>query len=161
MAQIWLEGNSSGHELPKSSRETEVAKDFTLQEVVLAALRQSVNVSATSRAKRNWREPHQTVRVPSGLSKMDSRLRKLRIVLTLKAIVVLSKKRCLPRGHKRRGQAKSRFGRLAFRTAELLAKSRRIRSPTIGFQIFRSRHAASNARVARSRHGTGQLICMS
>jgi hypothetical protein len=39
LVQIWVEGNNSGHELPKSSREAEVAKDFTLQEVVLAALR--------------------------------------------------------------------------------------------------------------------------
>jgi hypothetical protein len=37
LAQIWLAGNKSGHELPKSAREVEVAKDFTMQPVVLMA----------------------------------------------------------------------------------------------------------------------------
>jgi len=40
LAQIWMAGNNAGHELPTSRRETEVARDYTLQEVVLlAALR--------------------------------------------------------------------------------------------------------------------------
>ena len=37
LAQIWMSGNSSGNELPKSPREGEVARDYTLQEVVLVA----------------------------------------------------------------------------------------------------------------------------
>jgi len=37
LAEIWVAGNSSGHELPKSPREVEVAKDFTMQEVLLMA----------------------------------------------------------------------------------------------------------------------------
>jgi hypothetical protein len=37
LAQIWRAGDNSGYELPKSTREVEVAKDFTEQEVVLMA----------------------------------------------------------------------------------------------------------------------------
>ena len=37
LAQIWRAGNNSGHELPKSSRETEVALDYPVQNVVLVA----------------------------------------------------------------------------------------------------------------------------
>ena len=37
LSQVWIEGNTLGHEFPKSSRETEVARDFTMQEVVLTA----------------------------------------------------------------------------------------------------------------------------
>jgi hypothetical protein len=37
LKQIWVAGNNSGHQIPKSPRETEVAKDFTMQEVVLVA----------------------------------------------------------------------------------------------------------------------------
>lgn len=37
LAQIWMAGNNSGHELPQSRRETEVARDYTLHEVVLVA----------------------------------------------------------------------------------------------------------------------------
>lgn len=37
LAQIWTAGNDSGNELPKSARETEVAMDFTMHEVVLLA----------------------------------------------------------------------------------------------------------------------------
>jgi hypothetical protein len=37
LSQVWIEGNTLGHEFPKSSRETEVARDFTAQEVVLVA----------------------------------------------------------------------------------------------------------------------------
>jgi len=37
LAEIWVAGKSSGHEVPKSPREVEVAKDFTMQEVLLMA----------------------------------------------------------------------------------------------------------------------------
>jgi hypothetical protein len=37
--QIWVEGNSSGHELSPSPREKEVAKDFSVHDVVLLAAR--------------------------------------------------------------------------------------------------------------------------
>ena len=37
LAQIWMAGNNAGHELPQSRRETEVARDYTVQEVVLVA----------------------------------------------------------------------------------------------------------------------------
>ncbi len=37
LSQIWMAGNNAGHEIPKSRRESEVAKDYTLQEVVLVA----------------------------------------------------------------------------------------------------------------------------
>ena len=37
LAQIWMAGNKSGNELPKSPREGEVARDYSLQEVVLVA----------------------------------------------------------------------------------------------------------------------------
>ena len=37
--QIWVQGNSSGHELSPSPREKEVAKDFSMHEVVLMASR--------------------------------------------------------------------------------------------------------------------------
>jgi hypothetical protein len=37
LAQIWMAGNDAGHELPLSRREREVARDYTLQEVVLVA----------------------------------------------------------------------------------------------------------------------------
>jgi len=35
--QIWVEGHNSGHELSPSPREKEVAKDFSVHEVVLMA----------------------------------------------------------------------------------------------------------------------------
>ena len=37
LTQIWVAGRNSGHQIPKSLRETEVAKDYTMQEVVLVA----------------------------------------------------------------------------------------------------------------------------
>ncbi len=37
LAQIWMAGNNAGHELPQSRREVEVARDYTLQDVVLVA----------------------------------------------------------------------------------------------------------------------------
>jgi len=37
LAQIWTAGHEQGKELPKSSRETEVAQDHPVQNVVLAA----------------------------------------------------------------------------------------------------------------------------
>jgi hypothetical protein len=37
LAQIWTAGYEQGKELPKSSRETEVARDYPVQNVVLAA----------------------------------------------------------------------------------------------------------------------------
>jgi hypothetical protein len=37
LKRIWVAGNSAGHELLTSPRETEVAKDFSMQEVVLTA----------------------------------------------------------------------------------------------------------------------------
>ena len=40
LAQLWVAGRDSGRQLPKSPREMEVARDYTLQDVVLyAALR--------------------------------------------------------------------------------------------------------------------------
>jgi hypothetical protein len=39
LKRIWVQGNSAGHELPTGPRETEVAKDFSMQEVVLMAAR--------------------------------------------------------------------------------------------------------------------------
>jgi hypothetical protein len=36
LAQVWVAGNEMGRELPKSSRETEVAQDFPVQNVILA-----------------------------------------------------------------------------------------------------------------------------
>lgn len=37
--QIWVEGNDSGHELLPSPREKEIAKDFSVRNVVLMATR--------------------------------------------------------------------------------------------------------------------------
>jgi hypothetical protein len=37
--QIWVEGNNAGHELSPSPREKEVAKDFSVHDVVLMAAR--------------------------------------------------------------------------------------------------------------------------
>jgi len=37
LAQIWSSGNVSGHELPTSQREAEVALDYPVQNVVIAA----------------------------------------------------------------------------------------------------------------------------
>ena len=37
LAQVWAAGANRGRELPKSSRETEVAQDYPVQNVVLAA----------------------------------------------------------------------------------------------------------------------------
>lgn len=37
LAQVWVEGNTSGHEFAPSRREREVAQDFTMQQVVLVA----------------------------------------------------------------------------------------------------------------------------
>ncbi len=39
LKQIWVAGNSAGHELPTSPREKEVARDFSMQKVVLMAAR--------------------------------------------------------------------------------------------------------------------------
>jgi hypothetical protein len=36
LAQIWVAGNEQGRELPQSSRETEVAQDYIVQNVILA-----------------------------------------------------------------------------------------------------------------------------
>ena len=35
--QIWVAGDDAGHEIPTSRREKEVARDFSMQEVVLVA----------------------------------------------------------------------------------------------------------------------------
>lgn len=37
LSQVWVRGNSLGHEIPASAREKEVARDFSMQEVVLMA----------------------------------------------------------------------------------------------------------------------------
>ena len=37
LKQIWVAGNDSGREIPTSRREEEVARDFSMQEVVLVA----------------------------------------------------------------------------------------------------------------------------
>lgn len=37
MNQIWIAGDDAGHEIPTSRREKEVARDFSMQEVVLVA----------------------------------------------------------------------------------------------------------------------------
>jgi hypothetical protein len=37
LSQVWLEGAKSGQEFARSKREAEVAKDFSMQEVVLTA----------------------------------------------------------------------------------------------------------------------------
>ncbi len=37
LSQVWVAGNDSGHQLPRSSRETEVAMDYTPQQVVVLA----------------------------------------------------------------------------------------------------------------------------
>jgi len=37
LTQIWVAGRSSGHQIPKSRRETEMAKNYTMQEVVFVA----------------------------------------------------------------------------------------------------------------------------
>lgn len=39
LSQIWIAGRDSGRELPPSRREREVARDFSMQEVVLVAAR--------------------------------------------------------------------------------------------------------------------------
>ena len=39
LKRIWVAGNSAGHEFLTSPRETEVAKDFSMQEVVLTLAR--------------------------------------------------------------------------------------------------------------------------
>ena len=40
LAQLWVDGSGSGRQLPKSPREMEVARDYTVQDAVLfAALR--------------------------------------------------------------------------------------------------------------------------
>ena len=39
LKRIWVAGNSAGHELLTSPRETEVAKDFSMQEVVMTLAR--------------------------------------------------------------------------------------------------------------------------
>ncbi len=39
LSQIWIEGNDSGREIPQGAREKEVAKDYTMREVVLVASR--------------------------------------------------------------------------------------------------------------------------
>lgn len=39
LSRIWVAGNTSGHELSPSPREKEVAKDFSMREVVLMAAR--------------------------------------------------------------------------------------------------------------------------
>ncbi len=37
LAKIWMAGDNSGHEIPRSRREAEVAMDYPAQEVVLVA----------------------------------------------------------------------------------------------------------------------------
>jgi len=37
--EIWVAGNDTGHELPASPREKEVAKDFSMENVVLVAVK--------------------------------------------------------------------------------------------------------------------------
>ena len=37
LSQIWIEGSYAGRELPRSTQEKEVAKDFSMQQVVLVA----------------------------------------------------------------------------------------------------------------------------
>ena len=37
LTQVWVAGRKLGHRIPKSPRETEVAKDYTMKEVVLVA----------------------------------------------------------------------------------------------------------------------------
>jgi hypothetical protein len=37
LAQLWMEGDNSGHELPTSKRETEMALDYPSHQVVLVA----------------------------------------------------------------------------------------------------------------------------
>ena len=37
LSQIWVAGNGTGHEIPKSHREAEVARDYTPQEVIVTA----------------------------------------------------------------------------------------------------------------------------
>ena len=37
LTQVWVAGRNLGHRIPKSPRETEVAKDYTMPEVVLVA----------------------------------------------------------------------------------------------------------------------------
>jgi hypothetical protein len=37
LSQIWIEGSDAGRELPRSAQEKEVAKDFSMQQVVLVA----------------------------------------------------------------------------------------------------------------------------
>jgi hypothetical protein len=37
LAQVWTEGNNRGQELPKSGRESEVAMDYPVQNVVVVA----------------------------------------------------------------------------------------------------------------------------
>jgi hypothetical protein len=39
LKRIWVQGNNAGHELQTGPREREVAKDFSMQEVVLMAAR--------------------------------------------------------------------------------------------------------------------------
>ena len=39
LSQVWIEGMNAGHELPANPREKEVAKDFSMQVVVLMAKR--------------------------------------------------------------------------------------------------------------------------
>jgi len=39
LSRIWVAGNTSGHELSPSPREKEVARDFSMREVVLMAAR--------------------------------------------------------------------------------------------------------------------------
>lgn len=39
LKRIWVQGNNVGHEIPATPREREVARDFSMQEVVLMAAR--------------------------------------------------------------------------------------------------------------------------
>lgn len=39
LSEVWIRGNSIGHEVPPSSREVEVARDFSQDEVILVAKR--------------------------------------------------------------------------------------------------------------------------
>jgi hypothetical protein len=39
LSQIWMEGNDLGREIPPGAREREMARDFSMQEVVLLAAR--------------------------------------------------------------------------------------------------------------------------
>jgi len=39
VSEVWMQGDNTGHQVPASSREVEVAKDFSMDKVVLVAKR--------------------------------------------------------------------------------------------------------------------------